>query len=87
MHLPHHHVRLSPPASEVRRAYFLIRWYKRTEAQKRFTAFLSSTTLAATFGGLIAYAIAKLDGKAGLSSWRWVFVVGVFFVPPSTVGH
>jgi len=53
-----------------------IRWYKREEAQKRITAFFASTTLAGAFGGLVAYAISKLDGAAGLVSWRWVFIVG-----------
>jgi len=45
-------------------------------AQKRFTAFITSTSLAGAFGGLFAYAISKLNGAAGLASWRWVFVIG-----------
>ena len=55
---------------------FLIRWYRRGEAQKRFTFFIGSTSLAGAFGGLLTYGISKLDGKAGLASWRWVFVTG-----------
>ena len=27
------------------------------------------------FGGLLASAIAKMDGIRGLSSWRWVFIL------------
>ena len=46
-------------------------WYKRTEAQKRFTFFFSSTTLAGAFGGLLASAIGKMDGIRGYSGWRW----------------
>jgi len=64
-----------------------IRWYKREEAQKRFTAFLASTSLAGAFGGLFAYAISKLDGAAGLASWRWVFVVGGSLRTPPVVAH
>jgi len=64
---------------------FAIRWYKREEAQKRFTAFIASMSLAAAFGGLFAYAISKLDGAAGLASWRWVFVVGAYFFPSPVV--
>ena len=55
----------------------LSRWYKREEAQKRFTLLFCSTGLAGAFGGLLAYAISKLEGTAGLPSWRWVFVIGV----------
>ena len=58
------------------------RWYKRSEAQKRFTAFFASSSLAGAFGGLFAYAVSKLDGAAGLASWRWVFVVGESLFPP-----
>lgn len=46
-------------------------WYKRTEAQKRFTFFFSSTTLAGAFGGLLASAIGKMDGLREYSGWRW----------------
>ena len=59
----------------------------REEAQKRFTAFFASTTLAGAFGGLFAYAVSKLDGAAGLVSWRWVFVVGAFLFPSLKVTH
>ena len=55
---------------------FSIRWYKRNEAQKRFTFFFCSTSLAGAFGGLLAYSISGLQGKAGLAGWRWVFIIG-----------
>lgn len=54
-------------------AFYLIgMWYRRHEAQKRYTFFFSSTTLAGAFGGLLAAAIGKMSGKAGYSGWRWV---------------
>ena len=34
-------------------------WYKRDEAQKRYSLFFSSTSLAGAFGGLLASAIGK----------------------------
>jgi hypothetical protein len=34
-------------------------WYKRSEAQKRYSLFFSSTSLAGAFGGLLASAIGK----------------------------
>ena len=88
MLLPHCYVRpahLAPTGIAV--LSFLIRWYKRSEAQKRFTFFFCSTSLAGAFGGLLAYGIAKLDGKAGLASWRWVFIIGLSVFPLSVVVH
>lgn len=50
-------------------------WYKRSEAQKRFSFFFSSTTLAGAFGGLLAAAIGKMSGLRGYSGWRWIFIL------------
>lgn len=35
-------------------------WYKRTEAQKRFTLFYVAVQLASAFGGLLATAVSHL---------------------------
>jgi MFS family permease len=68
-------------------------WYKRSEAQRRYSFFFSSTTLAGAFGGLLASAIGKMSGLRGYNGWRWIFILeGVltclvaiifFFVLPS----
>jgi peroxin-3 len=50
-------------------------WYKRSEAQKRFSFFFGSTTLAGAFGGLLASAIGKMNGMRGYLGWRWVFIL------------
>lgn len=50
-------------------------WYKRHEAQKRYTFFFASTTLAGAFGGLLASAIGKMNGMRGYLGWRWVFIL------------
>ncbi|KAL4912985.1 major facilitator superfamily domain-containing protein [Aspergillus aurantiobrunneus] len=55
--------------------YLLGMWYKRCEAQKRYTFFASSTILAGAFGGLLASAIGKMEGIRGYSGWRWVFIL------------
>ncbi|KAF3937881.1 Sialin [Dactylella cylindrospora] len=61
--------------------YLLACWYKRSEAQKRYSFFFSSTTLAGAFGGLLAAAIGNMDGVAGYKAWRWVFILeGLFTV-------
>lgn len=50
-------------------------WYKRNEAQKRFSFFFSSATLAGAFGGLLASAIGKMHGLQGYHGWRWIFII------------
>lgn len=57
-------------------AFYLIgMWYKRSEAQKRYSFFFSSTTLAGAFGGLLASAIGKMDHMRGYRGWRWIFIL------------
>ena len=50
-------------------------WYKRSEAQKRYTIFFSSTQLAGAFGGLLAAAIGNMNGLRGFRAWRWIFIL------------
>jgi MFS family permease len=55
--------------------YLISFWYKREESQKRFTIYFCSVILASAFGGLLASAIAKMDGMQGKSNWRWIFIL------------
>ncbi|KAI9880282.1 MAG: hypothetical protein M1830_004401 [Pleopsidium flavum] len=55
--------------------YLIGMWYKRSEAQRRFSFFFSSTTLAGAFGGLLASAIGKMSGMRGYNGWRWIFIL------------
>lgn len=55
--------------------YLIGMWYRREEAQKRFTLFFASTALAGAFGGLLASAIGKMDGMRGYHGWRWIFIL------------
>ena len=50
-------------------------YYKRTEMQKRYTAFFSSAMVAGAFAGLLAFALAKMHGLGGKSGWRWIFII------------
>ena len=57
-------------------AVFIIsRWYLSNETQVRIALFYSASALAGAFSGLLAFAIAKLDGVAGLEGWRWIFIL------------
>ncbi|KAI9877633.1 MAG: hypothetical protein M1830_003248 [Pleopsidium flavum] len=55
--------------------YLISIWYKREESQQRFTLYWCSVLVASAFGGLLASAIAKMDGICGLSNWQWVFIL------------
>ena len=55
--------------------YLIGMWYRRSEAQKRYTFFFASTTLAGAFGGLLASAIGKMNGLRGYLGWRWIFIL------------
>ncbi|MCJ1242665.1 hypothetical protein MMC14_010674 [Varicellaria rhodocarpa] len=55
--------------------YLIGMWYKRSQAQKRFSFFFCSTTLAGAFGGLLASAIGKMNGMHGYLAWRWIFIL------------
>ncbi|KAI3328862.1 MFS general substrate transporter [Xylariaceae sp. AK1471] len=55
--------------------YYLSCWYKRAEFGTRAAIFFSAAALAGSFGGLLAAAIEKLDGKGGLAGWRWIFIL------------
>ena len=41
----------------------------------RFSVYWSTVICAGAFGGLLASAIANMDGLGGLSNWRWVFIL------------
>lgn len=55
--------------------YFLSCWYKRSEFGVRMAIFFSAAALAGSFGGLLAAAIAKMDGVGGLAGWSWIFIL------------
>ncbi|POS74793.1 hypothetical protein DHEL01_v206807 [Diaporthe helianthi] len=55
--------------------YLISFWYKREESQTRFAIYFCSVILASAFGGLLASAIAKMDGIGGQSNWRWIFIL------------
>lgn len=50
-------------------------YYKRYELQWRFNIYFTGSILAGSFSGLLAYAIAHMDGAAGYAGWRWIFII------------
>ncbi|KAJ4290918.1 hypothetical protein N0V90_010114 [Kalmusia sp. IMI 367209] len=54
---------------------FFIPYYKRYELQWRFTLFFTASIIAGGFGGLFAFALAKMNGIGGYAGWRWIFII------------
>lgn len=50
-------------------------WYCRHEIQFRQALFFSAASVAGAFSGLLAFAISKMNGTAGLEGWRWIFIL------------
>lgn len=55
--------------------YLLSTWYPRYELQKRNAGFYLIGSMASAFGGILAYGLMQLNGRAHLSGWRWIFIV------------
>ncbi|KAJ5690847.1 hypothetical protein N7462_005239 [Penicillium macrosclerotiorum] len=55
--------------------YYISMWYKRNEQHYRVALFFSAASLAGAFGGILAWAIAHMDGVGGLGGWRWIFIL------------
>ena len=74
--------KMNTAADQIYTGFYLISfWYKREEAQWRFTIYWCSTLIANAFGGLLASAIAEMDGVGGYSNWRWIFILeGIFTI-------
>ncbi|KAG5361043.1 putative transporter [Yarrowia sp. B02] len=55
--------------------YYLTLWYCRSEIQFRQAMFFSAASIAGAFSGLLAFAIGKMKGVAGLHGWQWIFIL------------
>ncbi|KAF9269906.1 MFS general substrate transporter [Marasmius fiardii PR-910] len=56
-------------------AYYLSRWYRRSELAFRLSVYISMAALAGAFGGLLASAILSLSHFGGLHRWRMIFAI------------
>ncbi|EAW07665.1 allantoate permease family MFS transporter [Aspergillus clavatus NRRL 1] len=55
--------------------YLINMYYRRHELQWRLNVFFSASICAGAISGLLAYAINNMDGVAGYSGWRWIFII------------
>lgn len=63
--------------------YMLSIFYTRKEIATRISILYTGNILATAFAGLIALGIFEMGGIAGLSGWRWLFIIqgiATFFV-------
>ncbi|KAK6581861.1 hypothetical protein PZA11_005558 [Diplocarpon coronariae] len=56
-------------------AVYLTFFYTKRELAVRIGYLFVSSALAGGFGGLLAYGIGHMDGLAGQSGWRWIFII------------
>ncbi|OCF34043.1 hypothetical protein I316_04390 [Kwoniella heveanensis BCC8398] len=56
-------------------SFFLTGWYKRKEASKRISLFFAGAVLAGAFGGILGYALSRMDGVGGKAGWSWIFII------------
>jgi len=56
-------------------AYYLSRWYRRSELTFRLSLYIVMAPLAGAFGGLLASGILQLDSVGSLKTWRMIFIV------------
>ncbi|KAI0306958.1 major facilitator superfamily domain-containing protein [Multifurca ochricompacta] len=68
--------------------YILGSWYKPNELGKRSAIFTSSGLVGTLFSGVLQAAVYRnLNGKAGRSGWRWLFIIdGIITVPIALYG-
>jgi MFS family permease len=57
-------------------ATFLVgQWYPPEQTQFRMALFYCSASISGAFSGLLAAAIAKMNGIAGQEGWRYIFIL------------
>lgn len=67
-------------------AYYMSRWYRRSELAFRLSLYIVMAPLAGAFGGLLASGILKLHNFGSLKSWRMIFAIeGIITVGLSLV--
>jgi MFS family permease len=55
--------------------YLCSYWYMPRDLATRISYFYCASALSGAFSGLLAAAIAKMDGVGGYEGWRWIFLL------------
>ncbi|OJD16327.1 hypothetical protein AJ78_03496 [Emergomyces pasteurianus Ep9510] len=68
-------------------AYYMSRWYRKSELAFRLSLYIVMAPLAGAFGGLLASAILKLPNFGNLHEWRMIFAIeGIITCGLSVIG-
>ncbi|EEP76587.1 Tna1 protein [Uncinocarpus reesii 1704] len=68
-------------------AYYMSRWYRRSELTFRLSLYIAMAPLAGCFGGLLASGILKLPNFGSLEEWRMIFAIeGIITIGLSLIG-
>ncbi|KAG6854666.1 hypothetical protein C0991_003314 [Blastosporella zonata] len=63
-------------------------YYRRRERSWRVAIFFGGAALAGAFGGILAYAIGKMEGVGGRRGWEWIFIIeGILTVAVSLLAY
>lgn len=66
--------------------YVLGSWYKKSELARRSSLFVMSGVLGQMFSGYLQSALYKgMQGKGGLSAWRWLFIFDFILAVPVVI--
>jgi MFS family permease len=55
--------------------YYLSLWYPRERLALRSAYIFATASVGLAWGGLLAYGIDKMSGRAGLQGWAWIFAI------------
>ncbi|KAH9963863.1 MFS general substrate transporter [Russula dissimulans] len=55
--------------------YYITLWYPRRMQAQRISFLPATACVAGAFGGILAYGLRNLEGKAGLHGWQWIFLI------------
>ncbi|KAJ7672731.1 major facilitator superfamily domain-containing protein [Mycena rosella] len=68
--------------------YLFSVYYRRHERSWRVAIFFGGAALAGAFGGILAFAIGKMEGVGGRRGWQWIFILeGVLTVAVSILAY
>ncbi|KAJ7935667.1 major facilitator superfamily domain-containing protein [Mycena leptocephala] len=68
--------------------YLFSVYYRRHERSWRVAIFFGGAALAGAFGGILAFAIGKMDGVGGRKGWEWIFILeGIITVAVSLLAY